>query len=319
MVDPDSPFARMKRGEFGNESGEQGRRRESSIFDSMVDGFARQAEEDVGIRLSDAHHGIRQEVVEAAVVEGPEEPVKAGVGPDLFTTACSLVLWPYVCWDVNGYYAELGLTPRASKLEIRKAYEALDGQASGRLTYIVKQLLNDEVRQRYDACQLGDQFFDTYVEDWVKAEMIRSAAEARAAGVEDDSAYEPIDLSEYMNQVLDSKGAWSKNGGSSGRTSWGYWLWGTWSYDLTRVMEWRAALLAAFSATGEVMQLAVGLRGGESAPDFEVITIKDRTVAFIHERELDQSLEDLALRASRAVAHQVAQLPSGPVTTGESP
>lgn len=93
------------------------------------------------------------------------EPVLEGTGPVVFSTCTTLVSPPI--FDVNGYYAALGVSPRATKRQLRDAYLRLNGQASARLTHILHQLLDPQIRAEYDRRSFGRPIADDYaVEDF---------------------------------------------------------------------------------------------------------------------------------------------------------
>ena len=104
-----------------------------------------------------------------------EPPRRAGAGPAVFSTATALVPDPQVCFDVNGYYRELGVHWRAGKAELRRAYLARDGQCSERLTYVLAMLLDPAIRRRYDRTPLGALFLDQYVQAALTRRLLRQA------------------------------------------------------------------------------------------------------------------------------------------------
>lgn len=78
-----------------------------------------------------------------------------GDGQVAFSTTLDLEPTRVIIWDTNGYYRSLGVSPYASRAEIRDAYLRLNGHRSHRLTIIVKTLLDRDTRARYDRTPLG--------------------------------------------------------------------------------------------------------------------------------------------------------------------
>lgn len=208
-------------------------------------------------------------------------PRMAGFGP-VGTTGVTVATYPPVVWDVRRYYLDLGVTPRATKKEIREAYQALDGQSSPRLTFVVKQLLNDEIRAAYDAVKLGDEFMDDEVIAWVEAQMADHTAKLRASGQEFKT--ERIDLSHLRHkamkpgakQPLDTDGLSDQ----AHTYAWRWYRWMTASNDTAKLREWHELLLRAFAERGLETRIAVGLKGGLDAT-YEVAEVGHHLVAFV--------------------------------------
>ena len=219
-----------------------------------------------------------------------------------FTTSTAMVPWPMYVWDTNAYYSDLGISPKATKLEIRQAYEALDGQSSPRLTYVVKQLLNDETRRRYDAVELGAVFFDWYVYQSVMNEMIAAINRDLAdADADADADFEDFnfrdDLRHLMDQPFDPVDP-KKRGGQDGRapnpsgralnrprsSQWGFYRWQSNCNDIDRLAEWRGLLSQAMNEKGEIAKIAVGFMGRMAQP-IEVRTVGYRIVVFLSDDE----------------------------------
>jgi hypothetical protein len=100
-----------------------------------------------------------------------------GDGPVQCSSSTELSVWPSIIHDVNGYYRELGVTPWATRRELREAYQAKGGPDDVRLTYIFGQLLNKEVRRAYDSMGFGEVFMDQYVRDEIKRFMLARKSE----------------------------------------------------------------------------------------------------------------------------------------------
>lgn len=192
-----------------------------------------------------------------------------------FSTCLAVEPFPSFIWDVNGYYAALGVSPWATRREIREAYQAKEGWTDVRLTHIVRQLLNEKIRADYDAVPLGSTFFDRFVEETVRREMEREAFNERA--FDPDAETEPIDLDASLNkafQVVDT---------ASGReqyaeTGWGYYLWASNCRDVERLARWRHYLAETIGREGRIIQIAVGFM---STPGCSVEEVDGQVVAFL--------------------------------------
>lgn len=232
--------------------------------------------------------------------EAVDEPFLAVQGRSaVFTTSMTIERFPTVVWDVNGYYRALGVSHYASKLDIRRAYQMLNGHENERLTYIVKQLLNDEVRCAYDAVDFGSVFFDRYIQASVRREMEDKAAQAIMDGSADFDDMAPIDLSESLNKPFEvDKHPWRAQDGRS----WGYYRWRSQTHDDERLGQWRGLLAEAVTARGEKHTLAVGFLGRQESP-WAVLPVGDRVVVFLHENA--NPTPSLAEAAAERLGHKV--------------
>jgi hypothetical protein len=205
---------------------------------------------------------------------------------ETFSTNAAIEPFPTWIWDVNGYYREMGVHPRASRVEIREAYMANGGQSSDRLTYIAKQLLDSEIRSAYDSVPFGSLFMDRYLLEVVENREKQAKADAIARGEIDPDADDDddgFDLTEALNKavsVLDN----DHSGGKDDRTRaslWGYFLWRSSSMDHTKLARWRTMLAAASWERGAVTSLGVGHSTG---PDPWVVhPVGETLVVFIHQ------------------------------------
>jgi hypothetical protein len=205
----------------------------------------------------------------------PDDPARYGPLDRLWASSCT-VLQPFrpVIWDVNGYYAALGVSPYATRRELRQAYEALGGPDDRYLTYVFHQLLNRATRRKYDAMTLGEVFLD----DIVAEEMRRRAAaesgrrsdkgeEVSADDILDEWGYTILNDEESAElDRLDSSPAPGKD--RPYQESWGYsyYLWRTWERDAALLKLWQALLVRKLSEAGHSIRFAVGsaaaLQGG---------------------------------------------------------
>jgi hypothetical protein len=108
--------------------------------------------------------------------------VRFAYGRPAQASSCgTLAVQPEFSWDVCAYYLILGVSWRATRGEIRRAYVARcarpDGQVQEeRLTYVTAQLSYPEVRRAYDMTPLGGVF----LRDREVAAAIRRKAAAEA-------------------------------------------------------------------------------------------------------------------------------------------
>lgn len=210
-------------------------------------------------------------------------PRQVPVGEMEFSTSQALVRWPYVIWDVNAYYAQLGVDPHATKAEIRQAYFDRQGWDSVRLTYVMHQLLDPKVRRDYDSCRQGSIFFDRYYAEQAKHNALEdtrreygrslSAEEREAEGAEE------LDFSQYANKEVNLEaGTIPHLAQARGGWRWGYYLWKTAAYDIDRLALWQQSLCVAFGASPR--RLSVGLMAGEDL--VKLVTVGYHQVAFIN-------------------------------------
>jgi hypothetical protein len=216
-----------------------------------------------------------------------------------FTSCVGLQTWPMIVWDVNAYYAELGIPWTASRAEIRAAYQRRRGDTSDRLTYIVKQLLDPEVRALYDACQPGSVFFDRYIASYVKDQMLRDhvSEHGRILGFEDQEDLTTVDLSKYMNRPFDTV---PPEGQNVGRWRWGFYLWASDDYDTVKLRQWQGLLIEALARRGVVLNLSIGLVGGSLEP-MKVEAVGYRVCAFLSDTE-QPTLQLAEVAADRVVS-----------------
>jgi hypothetical protein len=195
------------------------------------------------------------------------------VGPRTCSTAVGLLPIYRIIWDTNCYYRDLGVSVYANKREIREAYQALDGQRSERLTYVMHQLLDPIIRARYDATPFGAFMRDEYV-NWVErvADARRISLKlAKATYWEREEILleaefeQRQEAEEIERQVLDSQ---RQRAQTVGRQPWGYsyYLWRTSRADLDDLERWQELLVRACSCHRVVVELAVGFVGSSPEP-----------------------------------------------------
>lgn len=215
----------------------------------------------------------------------PDDPILEGTGPAECSSCTALSVLPAVIWDVNGYYRDLGVSPHASRKDLRLAYQEADGQSSVRLTYVIKQLLNPAVRFEYDCTPLGEVFMDDYVRDLInrkiKDEMSKRMARLHDMGVDTDLVdAESLerDVAHEMGwdmeddtpvDVVDETTSIGQDDARPAKFSYAYYLWAmqrstdaATDHDrLVTLAEWQRQLVSALSREGVQMTFAVGLHG----------------------------------------------------------
>lgn len=246
----------------------------------------------------------------AATWRQEENPSLVGRGPVECSSCTELSVLPDVIWDVNGYYRELGVSPRATRKDLRLAYQAKDGQNSARLTYIFRQLLNPKTRFEYDCTPLGELFFDDYVRDMLnrrmKDRLSQRMADLANVGVDldqiDDSALARDIYAEMGLEVSDDTPAQTVDGGpgtgqdepSPAKFEYAYYLWATRLREdpllLSSLAEWQRFLVSALAREGVKIKFAVGLHGKPNR--WVQAQVGYRTVFFLNIN--DVPTEDLA-------------------------
>ncbi len=225
----------------------------------------------------------------------PEAPYLVGRAPAAFSTAADLVVDPQVCYDVNGYYADLGVHWRASRVELYRAYLAREGWTCPRLTYVLDQLLDRETRRRYDRTPLGRLFRDLAVHAVIWRRLV-----AQAAG-DDRRLWEAAALLGLVPadraQSLDQGSLEGEDGAAPPEQEifpYGYYLWRAASAPPELLATWQARIVRAATEVGYVAQVAVGVVGRTPCP-WVVARVGYLDVLFVHE-DADPT-EDMARQA----------------------
>jgi hypothetical protein len=228
-------------------------------------------------------------VFDKTVMEPRRAPLRR-FRPATFSTSLEIERSPTIIWDQARYYADLGVDPRADKRTIMRAYMARcaePGTDTRRLTYIVKQLLKPEVRERYDNCPPWSLWFDKYVMASVLAKINRDLAERAAMDPSEWEEAEKIDLSGYLDKpfqvTLDDD---SLDGHDDApHWGWGYYLQQSKCRDTTRLARWQEHLVRALGERKERRTLAVGFLGSHMECPWEVQVVGNQVVVFLNESE----------------------------------
>lgn len=221
----------------------------------------------------------------------PTEPILAGTGDPTFSTCVAVEPWPTITWDVNGYYFELGVHHRATRAELRVAYQAKQGHRSERLTYILSQLLDPETRRAYDATSPDHVFVDDYVLWEVRKHSIRQQVRER---LERHLRGEPERLVEMLDwdAVLGQDEPSSRTNTWRGTSTFAHYVLGT-VEDPYRAREWRDALTAELGGRGISLTICAGLATGLDAPS-AWRWVGDRLVAFLGDAEVGPAARALS-------------------------
>lgn len=233
------------------------------------------------------------------------DPFLYGEGPPTFSTSTGLVRYHPMVWDANGYYRALGVSVYATRGELRKAYRRKKGWRSPRLTYILKQLLNEEVRRAYDATPLGEVFWDKYVEDYKRRQASAAASKLRRAGMYDqaeemsfyDSPFSDIEDEEEILRLSETRATLPRS------WPWSYYLWQSHKRDTDRLRRWQSALVDALG--GQHYEVAVGFVGGVDLPCV-VQRVGYRVVAFLG--ETSQPCKEVAEQAAQQIKEQSKEI-----------
>jgi hypothetical protein len=214
-------------------------------------------------------------------------PVAVPAGPFEFSTAQAIEPWLTIVWDVNGYYAELGVYPRATRAELRAAYQAKRGWASARLTYILRQLLDTEIRAAYDSSRPGSVFFDLYIARWFHEQTLNDSVreEGRLLTLDEriEKGQEELDLSQYLNRPYDLGHMLDKPPEDDIVSSWrwGYYLYGVYSHNTDLLHKWQNLILDAQILKPD--RLCLGLLSFSDPAPVRLVHIGLRLVAFVRE------------------------------------
>ncbi len=229
------------------------------------------------------------------------------VGPMFTSTSSEIVRHPYCVWDVNRYYADLGVRVDATRQEMVAAYHACDGQNSERLTYIVKWLANHDRRSYYDSLIPPQILFDIFFKRSIEAEIQERISEASDRS--EQERLQKLDLGKLIGRAihvrksspgLDSGGDPNQDAGTP---QVGYFLWQSNRLDGSALARWREHL-ADHLRQGGVRRFAVGWHGASSQPALVVRPPAYPVDVFLLHQEREPS-EDLAIEVVESSRAQV--------------
>ena len=205
-----------------------------------------------------------------------------GRGPQWWSTCQEVALRgsQSLCFDVNHYYRDLGIPwpyTHASRADLRKAFLALDGPNSPRLTYVFSQLLDAEIKAIYDAWPLGSEMPDRYVYERERnarlANLSHTVVEAEMEGQEESYASwlltrgreaEPEDT--LSRSILDKE---ARRGEDVSQPAEEYpyriLLMGTQQYSREVLARWQELLLLVVRARKIELSVTLGVMEGQGA------------------------------------------------------
>lgn len=233
----------------------------------------------------------------------PVEPRPSRRGGRAENASSDTRLEPYPsawCWDVCGYYRILGVHWKATRKELRDAYQRKNGEKHYLIRYALSQLLDRDLRREYDALPLGTVWLkDRYVQEFIKK---RAADEARArsdrprrwwGSQNPDSAVTPEDIlgewgfgldrhpqpddDEEASALLPSRPALSQAGSSRWpeqpwTSRWSYYELGWPSQSRVAMLPaWQDLLLRELGRHGIRISFAVGAAGKDNPEGFVVL------------------------------------------------
>lgn len=229
----------------------------------------------------------RDDAPEADGIKFPE-PARLGWGPVEWSTSTVLAERIVFKWDVNRYYAALGVKPDATRKELREAYQRKDGQSSVMLTHILKMLLNPEIRRRYDECPLGEPFFDEQSEAELKRKAHMEAGRRSAAG----KAVSGEEILDEWGFVLLDPGVDSVSSNrqdlprKAAPWNYSYYGWRTTAFltDVDAIQQWQECLSRAAAEHSVSPVVSIGV-AGLSDRSFILKEVDGRKVIFFSEGE----------------------------------
>lgn len=225
-----------------------------------------------------------------------------------------LETWPSIVWDVNGYYWALGVDFRATRRQLADAYREKGGENDSYLTYVFSQLLNPEVRRRYDARPLGSVFWDKYVDAKVRSRAHRLALrlDVDADQILKQWGYEEKDelagQDGHSLQVDIPKESGEDEGKSFGQ-GYTFYMWRMKRFviseeDLLLSRKWRKSILEECYQHQTRARFAVGIMGSPRAgSDIALLSVAGATVLFVSTTVETDDIARLAVIARQLLVH----------------
>lgn len=221
---------------------------------------------------------------------------QGGRGPFGWSTSRVLARRSSVfCWDVNGYYRDLGIPAPyvdATISDIRRAFLARDGQNDARLMMIFVTFLDPQTKARYDAMPLGSRFMDG---PELLAQKLRDlAARQRGEIADHDWVTEPV-------VPLDSQDEQGQDESSPAKEStpepypFTVLLRGTSTYNPLVLEQWQGLLIDAVQRYGGPSQIGLGVMENQGT-SWVIGDVHDATAVL-----LDRYLRPTQTEAERIV------------------
>jgi hypothetical protein len=237
-----------------------------------------------------------------------------GVVPEFSCCTDLMRLDDVPIWDANRYYRDLGIgwPYKPTRPEIRRAYR--QGEANARRTFVVKQLLDRNVRPLYDRTPLGSEYVDVYV--WAKIKE-RAMAAMRQRGVDTEDVAAAQDFMEKMGvktevdddtpdsqDVLDNDSKPDNVQPEPLRLPpfpYAYYVWKTQptSQDRDVLADWQRLLIRALSDLGVRMRVSLGLMGHNSPHEWSTGVVGRRQVAYFN--RITTPSAEVAAKAAKAM------------------
>lgn len=244
-------------------------------------------------RLGTKDHNLKP----ARPVQGMEDEdgaYRAAYGELDMSMSTGLAVIPKIIWDVNGYYRSLGIERpyMPTRKMLRQGYQQAGGPDNERLTYYLKQLLDNQVRSEYDAMPLGSRYRDKYE---IEQDMRRlsdvakemSEEEGRIVTVENlVDMYRPLPALEPL--------------GVTDLWNWGFYALKSRKYNTEDLSEWQKMLTRSFTKFNVAPTISLGYIGG-TPKEYVIVRHDERDVIFLNENtKPSQGLADAA--ASKFIA-----------------
>jgi hypothetical protein len=253
---------------------------------------------------------------------------RRGHGATECSSSFALAAQPEFVWDVCEYYRLLGVTPWATRRELRRGFIRRGGPDKSRLAYALKQLLNPFIRHAYDMAVPTEPFYlDKDTQEALKRKAVLEAArESYLSGREvtqdevlarwgmthnqpgqeqpDEDLVTRRELPAATSEPLGDEshalgstiGPWALK-----------WSWYAWHqseadtylhWDPRPLEAWQRLIRAELAARGLSMRFAVGLHSGSGQKTFRM---SDGTcIVFLARGEYPD--EDLAAQAVDVIA-----------------
>jgi hypothetical protein len=192
----------------------------------------------------------------------------AASGPSVWSTSTALVpLRSLPIWDVNYYYRELGIKApyrNVSKKQLRDGYTARNGQSSERLTYCFKQLLDPQIRAKYDRMPLGKPMDDKYrwklieeaAAEWASRRSAETGEVHEAKEFLEEVGMDPESIAAREAEIEEAMHSFKTYG-----WPYAYYLWRSRKFDDATLSEWQSMLISACSERDLSCQLSIGYVG----------------------------------------------------------